>query len=96
MSEKSEIPGATPISATEASRAFSELLDRVEKGQSFTVHRHGRPVCVIHAPVIARRNASECLSLLRARPAVLLDDKFGDDLLGIISEPPEERPSWES
>jgi prevent-host-death family protein len=36
------------LSATDASRRFSEVLDSVERsGESFVVMRHGRPVATI-------------------------------------------------
>jgi hypothetical protein len=85
------------ISATEASRSFSRLLDEVEVGRRFLVHRRGRDVCVMAQPPVHGRRASECLSLLRTRSPVLLDDGFGADLLEILAEEPaEERPSWDS
>ena len=34
----------TPIGAFEAKTKFSELLDRVSKGASFTITKHDRPV----------------------------------------------------
>jgi hypothetical protein len=47
-------------------------------------------------PVVGRR-ASECLALLRARSPVVLDERFGEDLLGILAgEPADVRPSWGS
>jgi prevent-host-death family protein len=97
MGKKSDKRRDHRISATEASRSFSNLLDRVEKGQHFVIHRHGRDVCfMLPAPVEGRR-ASECLALLRGRSPVLLDDRFGKDLLEIIgTEPSEERSAWDS
>lgn len=97
MDKKSESRAAKRVSATEASRAFSDLLDQIESGRSFIVHRHGRDVCIMTAPPLDGRSASECLALLRGRPSVLLDDKFSSDLMDIITtEPAEERPSWDS
>ncbi|MCZ6795070.1 MAG: type II toxin-antitoxin system Phd/YefM family antitoxin [Planctomycetota bacterium] len=97
MSDKSEKPKKARVSATEASRAFSDLLDQIEIGHSFIVHRHGRDVCVMTAPPLDGRRASKCLELLRGRPPALLDDGFSRDLLDIVStEPAEDRPSWDS
>lgn len=85
------------ISATEASRSFSTLLDEVEKGRRFIVNRHGRDVCEIGPPPVTGRRAGECLELLRARPSVLLDGTFADDLLEVLAdERVEERPPWDS
>jgi antitoxin (DNA-binding transcriptional repressor) of toxin-antitoxin stability system len=85
------------MSATDVSRSFSAVLDRVEAGQRFLVRRHGRDVCVIAPPTVLGRRASECLALLRSREAVLLDDRFGEDMHDILAEEPvEERPPWGS
>ena len=97
MAKKSEIVSPRRISATEASREFSNLLDQIESGRSFIVQRHGHDVCVMTSPPVAGRSASECLALLRGRPVSLLDDEFGADLSEIVTtEPAEERPSWGS
>ena len=42
------------------------------------------------APATTGRRASECLRLLRARPPVVLDGRFGDDLLEILAGEPIE------
>jgi antitoxin (DNA-binding transcriptional repressor) of toxin-antitoxin stability system len=85
------------VSATEASRTFSVLLDEVEAGRRFLVHRHGRDVCLMGPPTVGGRRASECLELLRARSPVLLDEGFSADLLKVVAEEStDERPSWES
>jgi hypothetical protein len=48
-------------------------------------------------PVGTRRRASECLAYLRSRSPVVLDDRFGRDLLAILAaEPIEDRPAWDS
>lgn len=85
------------VSATEASRSFSRLLDEVERGGRFLVHRRGRDVCVIAPPVGLGRRASECLALLQTRTPALLDERFGRDLLDVLAEEAvEERPSRDS
>jgi antitoxin (DNA-binding transcriptional repressor) of toxin-antitoxin stability system len=85
------------ISATEASRSFSRLLDEVESGRRFLIHRRGRDVGVLAPPSVGGRRLSECLMYLRARPPVRLDDGFGTDLLDVVrGEPIEERPAWDS
>ena len=49
------------------------------------------------APAATSRRASECLRLLRERPPVVLDGRFGDDLLEILAgEPIEHRHPWDS
>lgn len=84
------------ITATEARRRLSAILDRIEAGESFVVQRRGRDVCVLGPVPVVRRRISECLDLLRDRPPVLLDDRFGSDLLDIISsEVTEDRSPWD-
>lgn len=86
------------ISATEASRSFSKLLDRIElQGGRFVVHRRGNDVCVMAPPPVTSRRASECIAHLRNRSAVLLDGGFGGDLRDILAgEAVEEPLSWDS
>jgi antitoxin (DNA-binding transcriptional repressor) of toxin-antitoxin stability system len=85
------------ISATEASRSFSKILDEVESGRRFLVHRRGHDACVMAPPPVAGRRASEVLGYLRSRSPVVLDDRFGADLLDILKgEPAEEQPAWDS
>ena len=97
MRKKSEYTQAEKISATQASRGFSKLLDKVESGGRFLIHRRGRDVSLLAPAPIEGRRASECLALLRGRSAVQLDDRFGADLVNIVSaEPTEERPHWDS
>lgn len=99
MKLKSDTTAGTDrrVSATEASRSFSRLLDEVETGHRFVVHRHGRDLCTIAPASAGGRRVSECLELLRGRSPVLLDDGFGEDLLNVLAEElPEERPSWGS
>ena len=86
----------TRISATQASRSFSTILDEVERGATYLIRRRGKDVCVMTSPTVSARKASECVDMLRGRGPVTLDDRFGADLLGIIAaEPIEDRP-WGS
>ena len=88
--------GLSRVSATEASRSFSKLLDSVERGHRVLVRRRGEDVCIMTAPSTIGRRASECLNLLRSRPPVVLDDRFGDDLLDVIAgEPIDNRHPWD-
>jgi len=97
VAKKSDNVGGKRISATEASRSFSRILDQVEEGRKFLVYRRNRNVCVIEPPLVQARKASESLKLLRGRAPVVLDDKFSKDLKSILAkEVPEERPSWGS
>lgn len=97
MSAESDATGdLRRVSATEAIRSFSRLLDSVERGNRILVRRRGEDVCMMTAPPTTGRRASECLDLLRNRPPVVLDDRFGDDLLDVIAgEPIDHRPPWD-
>lgn len=97
MARKSDNGGPERISATEASRSFSRVLDAVERGRRFLVQRHGRDVCAMEPPNVVGRRASECLALLLGRAPVRLDEGFGRDLLDVLAEEGvEERPAWDS
>lgn len=52
------------VSATEAARHFSDLLDNVGKGESYVVHRKGRPVAEI-VPARSQANGDRVKELLR-------------------------------
>jgi prevent-host-death family protein len=97
MARKSDKEPESRVSATEASRNFSRLLDEVEAGRRFVIRRRGRDVCAIVPPAPAGRRISECLAVLRARPPVTLDDGFGVDLRSVLAgERTGEPPSWDS
>ena len=67
------------LSATEAARRFSEVLDAVaDRGESFVVMRRGRAVARI-GPASAR--GAHVKALLRSRPR---DDAWTEELLELI------------
>jgi antitoxin (DNA-binding transcriptional repressor) of toxin-antitoxin stability system len=84
------------VSATQASRSFSGILDSVEHGARFVVRRHGKDVCLMSAPPLTGRTAAQCLDILRGRAPVPLDRRFGDDLLAIIASETTDAPPWDS
>jgi len=65
--------GAKPITAAEANRNFSRLLEGVRKGGSFVVTSHGRPIAKIEPaerPSRAELAARQALiERLRKQPA---------------------------
>lgn len=80
QSDFSDTVGSMPrISATEASRAFSQLLDRVTAGEQFEITRGGVAVAVITPPRARFRSGAEWRELLESLPSV--DDRFADDVL---------------
>jgi prevent-host-death family protein len=78
------------MTATEAGRAFSDLLDRVVAGEALEITRGGVPVAVI-GPARARFVSAERVrDLLRSLPPV--DESFVRDLEEIrqsAGPPPE-------
>lgn len=59
------------ISATEAARAFADLLDRVRfRGESFLVTRRGQPVCRIAPVSEGKPTVADLATLLRSLPTV--------------------------
>ena len=57
------------ISASEAVRTFSELMNRVRyRGESFIVERGGKPICEILPTRPPRFSGAELVALLRSLP----------------------------
>jgi len=76
------------ISASEAARKFSELLNRVRyRGESFVVERAGKPICEILPAKPPGFNGAELASLLRSLP------KPDDEYLAIVEELTAKQPS---
>lgn len=90
---KNQIPR---LSATQAARDFSRLLDRIEAGGEAIIERHAKPVAVIAPASSAPRRISECLAIPLGRPSAAADPEFADDIEDIIKgHPAVELPSWE-
>lgn len=83
------------MSATDAARNFSELLNRVAAGEEIEVVRNGAAVAVIRGAkprLLSRERFHELIG-----GAGALDDAFADDVREIrrASGPPPEHP-WPS
>jgi antitoxin (DNA-binding transcriptional repressor) of toxin-antitoxin stability system len=76
------------LTATEAARRFSDLLDQVEHaGETFLVERHGRVIASVSPAAAATGRVLK--DALRARP---VDDAWPDELAALRAGlPPEER-----
>jgi antitoxin (DNA-binding transcriptional repressor) of toxin-antitoxin stability system len=60
---------ASTISATQAARTFSELLNRVRhRGETFLIERGGEPICEISPAKPPRRTGADLMVLLRKLP----------------------------
>lgn len=80
--------GMRTMTATEASRRFSDLLDAVERGESVRVTRGGRPVAEIRpAP---RGTGRDLRAALADIPGP--DDQFVSDVLGGVGAVAQEVP----
>ena len=85
----------TRITATEAARNLSDLLNRVlYRGERFTVVRSGEDVAAIVPAAAPRVTLGELRRALSELPAP--DDEFLSDLERIRSEQPPAEPSWHS
>lgn len=69
------------ISATEASRRFSDLLDAIEAGESVTVTRGNRPIAEVR-PVRRRTGRDLRLALEGIDPP---DDQFVRDIDEVVA-----------
>ena len=88
--------GRRSISATEAARSFSELLDRISyRGESFVIERGGEPVCEMSHVKPLRFTGADLLSLLDSLPK---PDSGYWDVLAEATQQREAVPQspWES
>lgn len=88
------------ISATDAVRTFSELLNAIKyKGESYTILRGGKPSVTIGPAErsMGDRTLRELAVILKKMPSLEDDDKFAADVKAIINNQSStpERVSWE-
>jgi prevent-host-death family protein len=69
------------MTATEASRNFSDLLDAIEHGETVTITRGNHPVAEI-GPA-RRRTGADLRAALTGIPAP--DDRFADDIAAAVA-----------
>ncbi len=75
------VVSVTKMTATEASRNFSALLNRVAAGERIEITRAGAVVAVLEPPRPQLMTWREFKQLLEGMPP--LDDQFGADLRAI-------------
>lgn len=79
------------ITATEASRRFSDLLDAIERGETVTITRGNHPVAEI-GPARRRTGADLRAALADIAPP---DERFAADIADALAlVTPEERDPW--
>jgi prevent-host-death family protein len=69
------------MTATEASRRFSDLLDAIERGETITITRGNHPVAEIR-PALRRTGADLRAALADIPPP---DDRFADDIADALT-----------
>ena len=75
------------LSATEASRNFSELLNRVRyRGESFIIERGGEPICELKPAGPPRFTGADLVTLFRSLPPI------DEDYLSAVEEVSRTQP----
>ncbi len=82
------------MSATDAARSFSDVLNRVAAGEEIEVIRSGAPVAVIAAPKSQLLSAARFRELIASAPRP--DDDFAADVLGARALLPAAEDPWPS
>ncbi len=90
-----EYQSSRRVSATDAARNFSELMNRVRyRGESFIVTRGGQEVCELRPAVATAFTGADLVTLLRSLPAV--DEEYLDAVEECQrSQPPIPEFQWE-
>ncbi len=84
----------TRLTATEVARSFSDILNRVARGEEIEVTRAGTPVAVISPPKVRLLSADRFRALLAAAPPV--DDGFADEMRELRKAIPPPESRWPS
>ncbi len=82
------------MTATDAARSFSDVLNRVADGEEIEVTRSGAAVAVIGPPAVRLLSADRFRELIATAPAP--DDDFADELRDLRHTVAPPAPSWPS
>ncbi len=82
------------MTATQAARSFSEVLNRVAAGEEVEVTRSGAPVAVISPPRTRLMSAARFRDLLASAPAP--DDEFAAELRELRASAGAPLDAWPS
>lgn len=82
------------MTATEAARMFSQLLNRVSAGEEIRVVRNGAEVAVITPPSVQAVSAARFREVIATAPVV--DDAFADELQEARVSLPAPAGAWPS
>lgn len=80
------------MTATEAARSFSDVLNRVAAGEEVEVTRSGAPVAVIGPPKARLLSAERFRALLASAPRA--DEDFARDVRTLRESVGPPRESW--
>jgi prevent-host-death family protein len=80
------------MTATQAARSFSDVLNRVAAGEEVEVTRSGAPVAVIGPPRARRVSAERFRELIASAPRP--DDGLADDIRAIREAAGPPREPW--
>ena len=84
----------TRMTATEAARHFSDVLNRVSGGEKIEVVRPGAPVAVIVPPKVRPLSLERFRDLMASAPSV--DGDFPADVRRARAEPRPPEDAWPS
>jgi len=84
----------TKLSATEAARNFSEVLNRVAAGEELEIVRNGATVALLSPPKRRLLSRDAFRALMASAPSA--DDAFLDDLRAIRREAGTPESPWPS
>lgn len=82
------------LTATEAARTFSDVLNRVADGEEIEITRSGAPVAVISPPKSKLISAARFRELIAGAPRP--DAGFADDVRAARESLPAPRDPWPS
>jgi antitoxin (DNA-binding transcriptional repressor) of toxin-antitoxin stability system len=82
------------MTATEAARNFSDVLNRVAAGEEVEVTRSGAPVAVIGPPKARLLSAERFRELMASAPRA--DEAFAEDLRAVRESAGPPREPWAS
>ena len=82
------------MTATEASRCFSDVLNRVSAGERIEITRSGSPVAVIGPPALRLISAARLREVLATAPRP--DEEFADDVRALRRAVGLPREPWPS
>jgi len=82
------------MTATEAARAFSQVLSRVAAGEEVEVTRNGAPVAVIAPPKARLMSAQRFRALVASAPRP--DEDFADDVRAVRTSVGPPGDAWPS